>query len=512
MRYFNPILPLLFIACTAYNQPIYYSSNKMLHSRNYQHHIIGNVDGNIIVWETILNKHSRAKIYVYDKSMQLINEVSTNILRDKKDPAPRFYNAGNMFHVSYQYKHKNTFLYQLASFDKSGNLKSIKTLDSLNTLDKSITDQDFFYNILQSVNNKTICFNKMSYDSVHHVLKFNCRFITGDESLRKDFVIPFNAANESLTDIIVDNNKNVLVLKASAVNDLVNFKLIKQKFFNNEMLIAEKSIAKYAFEDNPVRIAEKPGGYFVFGNIGTDSSYIHKRSLYVWQTDDALNDLPGDTFINKQEFEENKFSFTANISTNEKFSSVFATWSQLDATENYTLRPNYETIRTDGIASYSYPLPNYAGYTSPAGIYFNQGYATPPPNYSSQPYFTPEASLSLNKFKIELFRLNNSNNIVWSNSFTDSLDKHTDANLANAKIIAGNTAIHIIYEVITNKKARTLDHIAVKSDGTFSRNFFAAWNTKYDYNLNDCVLTDKNELIIPAIRGAKMKYVKTNLQ
>ncbi len=511
MKYFfNPILPLLFIACTAYNQPIYYSSNKVLHSSNYQHNIIGNVDGNIIVWETLIKKQRQAKIYVYDNSMQLINEATTNILRHKGDPASRFYNAGNMFYVTCQYKHRKTFLYQLASFDKSGNLMSVKTLDSLNTSDRSIANQDFFYNILRSGNGKTICFNKMSYDSSYHVLKFNCSFVTGDELIHKDFVIPFNAANESLTDIIVDNNKNVLLLKTSASNNLVNFKLIKQKFSNNEMLIAEKSINKYAFEDNPIRVAEKPGGYLVFGNIGEDSIYIHKCRLYVWQTDDALNDLPGDTFINNQEFTGNRISYTANISTNEKFSSVFATWSQVDAADNYALRPNYGVVSK--VDEFRYPLPNYVGYMTPEGVYINQGYNTPPTDYSSQPYFTPDVTLPLDKFKIELFRVNNSNNVVWSNSFNDSIDNRTAANLGSAKIIAGNNAIHIIYEVIANKKSKTLDHIAVKPDGTFTRNFFAAWNTKYDYSLEDCVLTDKNELIIPAINGAKMKFVKTNLQ
>jgi hypothetical protein len=508
MKFFNPILPLLFIACTAYNQPIYYSSNKLQHSRNYQYKIIGNVNGNIIVWETFLNKHQQAKIYVYNNSMQLLNEVTTNILKHATDYA-QFYNAGIKFYVAYQYEEEHNFLHKLASFDKSGNLQNIITLDSLNTEDHSIANQDFFYSILQSGNGKTICFNKMSYDSSYHVLKFNCSFITGEELVHKDFVIPFDAANESLTDITVDNGKNVLLLKTSLANNLVNFKLIKQKFSDNEMLIAEKSISKYAFQDNPIRITEKPGGYIVFGNIGNDSSYIHNRRFYVWQTDNTLNDFPGDTFINKEQFAGNRLSYTANISTNEKFSSVFARWSQVDAADNYALRPNYGVVRSSGV---TYPLPNYVGYTTPSGVYINQGYNIPPPDYSSQPYFTPEVTLSLSKFKIELFRVNNDNNIVWTKSFNDSIDNHTDANLGNAKVIAGSNAIHIIYEVITNKKAKTLDHVAVKPDGTFTRSFFAAWNTKYDYNLNDCVLTDRNELIIPATNGAKIKFVKTVLQ
>ena len=44
------------------------------------------------------------------------------------------------------------------------------------------------------------------------------------------------------------------------------------------------------------------------------------------------------------------------------------------------------------------------------------------------------------RYNLDLFNLDNGNNIAWENNFTDSIDNGLTANLAGAKIIAANKA------------------------------------------------------------------------
>ena len=512
------LVVLLHISVIICCQAIYYSDNSLLYSPEYQYHIAGNVKGNIIVWKTYLKEHSKSEIFVYNNSMKLIRTINTNILQSDINPCLEFIVLNNSFLVFYQCKYQNVFLYKVGRFDELGNLIADEVLDSFGTNVGLPVKETFFYKILRPGNNNTVCFAKMNCDSKNDVFNLNGSFISDDTIMKKNFVTPFDDSNETLADVIVDDKKNILLLKGIKKDSFINLKLVKMNFSDAPLLVAEKKISNYSFEENSLRISEEPGGYLIFGRLGRyyGKEHMLQTRLYVWQTDNDLKDRTGDTIMNDEPAGD-RISFTANISTNDNLTNVFATWSVPGINSDQNVYDWYNS--SNQFASYKFVYPvfkeyafYYTGYTTPSGIYL------PPPYNKVEDDYAKSDTGNINFWpnplinKIEIFKLNNDNKIAWSCAFKDSIDNLTVANLCNARVIAGHQAIHIIYEIHTARKTTTLDHIAVNADGAFSKGFIAVWDSKYSYNLNDCVLTRKDELVVPAIRSGKIKFAKVKIE
>ena len=256
------------ISVTTRCQAIYYSDNSLLYSAEYQYHIVGNVKGNIIVWKTYVKEHSKSEIFVYDNSMKLVKTINTNILQSDINPCLQFIVLNNSFLVFYQCKYQNTFLYKFSRFDKLGNLVADEVLDSFRTNITSMIRKTFSYKILRSGYNSTVCFAKLNGDSINRVLNLNASFISDDTVMRKNFVISFDENYETLADIMVDNKRNILLLKGIKNDAFINLELVKMNFSGAPVLNAARHISRYCFEENSLRIAEKPGGYLIFGRLG----------------------------------------------------------------------------------------------------------------------------------------------------------------------------------------------------------------------------------------------------
>lgn len=249
----------------------------------------------------------------------------------------------------------------------------------------------------------------------------------------------------------------------------------------------------------------------VFGKLSNDhdTGYLRQSGLYTWQTDENLKDLGGDDIINNIPA-GNKMNFTANISLRDKFMAVFATWNIFSAAEGNNAYRWYDTYEQFASYKFVYPVLKeyplyYTGRTTNASIYL-----PPPHNKIEEDYVKMPDTVNTNFLKwpivnkIELFELNASNEIIWHESFGDSIDNIATANLGNARIFAGNKALHIIYEINTNKKTTTIDHIAINPGGSFTKGFVTVWSTKFKYDLNKCIITDNAEFIVPAIKGNKI--------
>ena len=512
------LVVLLPISVTTCCQAIYYSDNSLLYSSEYQYHIVGNVKGNIIVWKTYLKEHSRSEIFIYNNSMKLVKAINTNMLRSDINPCLQFIVLNNSFLVFYQCKYQNTFLYKCSRFDEVGNHLADETLDSFSTNIDPMFRKTFFYKILKCGNTGTVCFAKMACDSIDRVLNLNASFISDDTLMKKDFVIQFDESRETLADIIVDRQRNILLLKGMKNNAFIKLELVKMNFSGATVLNAARHISNYSFEENSLRIAENHGGYLIFGRLGTynDMDQMPQTRLYVWQTNNNLNDFTGDTIM-KDETTANRISFTANVSNNNNLANVFATWSVPGVNDDHDAYNWYDASKQFATYKFVYPVFKeyafyYTGYTASTNIYL------PPPYNKFEGDYVKRDTGNINFWpkllinKIEIFKLNSDNKIAWSCAFKDSIDNITMANLCNTRAIAGHNAIHIIYEIHTSKKTATLDHIAINGDGSFSKGFIAAWNSKYTYDLNNCVMTDEDELIVPAIRGSKIKFAKMKIE
>jgi hypothetical protein len=200
---------------------------------------------------------------------------------------------------------------------------------------------------------------------------------------------------------------------------------------------------------------------------------------------------------------------------------VFASWNIVNP--GYVINAGIESSARNSNASVftEYPV-NQVGYTSISGIYLppffyekpEEEYNNIPNTHSTESFKSVGTILQppVASGQIKLFKLNNNNEIAWSHVFIDSIDNITQAEFDKARVIAGNKAIHLIYSVLTQKGASALYHIAVNADGSFTKSFFGTWDMKYYYMLDACFLTSSNELIIPAIKGSRIKFGKMKIE
>lgn len=494
---FPAIVFLCFFIIRGIGQSIHYSNNN-LNVSEYRYKIIGKVNNNIIVWATDVAKNGAAKIFVYDNTMRLINTINTNIQTGLNADA-QFFIFGNTFQIVYPYKTKDAFLFRLSVFNEKGNLLYDRTLDSAANAD---ANQNTYYQILHSQHNKAVCFTKMLSDRQHHVLKFSFNFIDGQNISSRTFTIPFYEDQEDITDILLDDDKNILLLKQRKLDSAINITLIKLNFADNLMLGANKTISNYFFKANSMHIVQKADGYTVFGLLRKEnrnfSDLDKKEGLYVWQTDNDLDDVPGDAILN-QETQSNLLSYSTNIPGNNVFSNVFAIWN---TQENYSTSKKNQWTYAAQYEEHSSP-----GYDKSNLIYYEEELKN-----ATNPVAVPIENDGGIPSKLALLKIDNSNKMVWQNVFTDKIDNITTANLNNAKIITGNNSLHIVYEVLIKDHPRSLSHITVQPGGAITEKLFINPDKKYKYDLTASVFTSKGELIVPCYKGSKINFARLKLE
>ena len=282
---FPAIALLCFFILKGSSQSIYYTNNK-LNTSEYRYKIIGELNNNIIVWADGLAKEGNTKIFVYDNSMHLITTVNTKIQSELDEDAECFITS-KTFHALYSHKTKNAFLFRLAAFDEKGNMLYDRTVDSITNND-ALNNQNIYYQTLRSQHNKTVCFTKMLSDTEHHVIKFSFSFIDDNNITSRTFNIPFYEDQEDITDILLDDNKNILLLKQRKLDSAINITLVKLNFANNLIVGANKTISNYFFKANSMHIVQKLNGYTVSGLLRKESKNFSdldkEEGLYIWQT------------------------------------------------------------------------------------------------------------------------------------------------------------------------------------------------------------------------------------
>jgi hypothetical protein len=470
------------------------------------------VNNNIIVWATDLVKQRAATIFVYDKSMHLTNAINTNISQSEPTAGAHFFITGNTFQVLYSSKTKHTFLLKLASFNEKGNMLYERIIDSIEN-PNTLNNETIYYQVLRSKHNKVICFTKMLSDKQHHVLKFSFSFINENAITARTFSIPFNENLEDITDMLVDDHKNILLLKQRKLDTAVELTLVKLNFTDNVVLGANKIIGNHIVKPNSMHIAQNTAGYTVFGLLKKEYSHYNdqhkKEGLYVWQTGNDLFDMPGDTILN-QGTSNNLATYAACIPGNTVSSNLYAIWNA------------FENIGTSSKPRWAYTAQDdpffhpYENGNNPNLIYNNLSLI-----YSDEKALMNKAPNTVNLVKendkyqpdkLQLLRIDSSNTIIWQTIINDSLDNITVANLNNAKIITGNRSLHIVCEIIIKDQPRSLNHITVQPNGAITETLLTNWDKQYKYNLDASVFTGKGELIIPAYKGKKIVFANIKLE
>jgi len=422
----------LFSALTCFCQKINYTNNRLFSSIEYRYNVIGKINDKVLVWQANANKHFESSILVYDNEMNFLHAINTNIFQSPAEPQPRFLITGNSFKAIYRHQKSDLLLYMLAGFDENGNLISVKALDSININNNASQQAEYGYMILQSTNKKTMCFIKIAYDKNNYALKLNCSYID-DTIINKDFAFSIDVTKKMLTAINIDNDKNLLFLFEENAGSSTTLKVIKKNYAGDLMLVVNKTVKTSGFQDQSVHITQNPNGYIIYGELNDNNN------LFVWQTDTKLNNIAGDTILNKQL--SGAWSF---IPSGNSMANTFMAWNTntyaADAAErtgadpqkvripNYsndlTYIPRYNNLTPDEIATSR----NYEERLSEESVRRQKD------NYSTlqkggNQYF-PEVSLK----HIELFKIDSSNKIAWTKFITDGNENNTRSNLLNSKI------------------------------------------------------------------------------
>jgi hypothetical protein len=507
---FLAISLLCFFIIKGLSQPIQYSNNKLSNSE-YSYKIIGEVNNNIVVWATDLIKQRAATIFVYDKSMHLINSINTNIEQAEPAAGAHFFITGNTFQVLYPCKTKNIFLLKLASFDEKGNMLYERIIDSIEN-PNTLNNKNVYYQVLQSKQHKVACFIKMLSDKQHHVLKFSFSFINETALPARTFSIPFNEDLEDITDMLVDDDKNILLLKQRKLDTAVELTLVKLDFTGNLVLGSNKTVSNYFVKPNSMHIVENTAGYTVFGLLKKDDRQYNtlnkQEGLYVWQTSNDLLDIASDTILNKGT-NKDVAMYAACISGNTAFSNLFVIWNA------------FENIGTSSKPRWAYTAQDNSFQSYEKGNSSNLTYNNLSLIYYDEKSLMKKAPDDINLVKendkyqpdkLQLMKIDSRNKIVWQTAIIDSVDNITIANLNNAKIITGNRSLHIVCEIIIKGQPRSLNHIMVQPNGTITETLLTNWDKQYKYNLDASVFTGKKELIIPAYKGNKIVFANIKLE
>lgn len=500
----------LFAVSNAFCQKINYTHNRLYSSSEYKYNIIGKVNDKLLVWQANANRHFASTIIAYNEDMDVVHTANTNILQSSVEPQPYFFVTGNSFKVVYKYQDDKYLFYKVAGFDEDGDLQAIQTLDS-SEIKKDAAPQSA-YSILQSADKKNVCFAKIRYDGVTHASILSCRYIN-DEIVDKDFAFSIDVSREMLTAINIDNEKNILLVFEEDADSTTRLKIIRKNFSDDLMLVTNKTVKAQGFEDKSIHVTQTPAGYIVYGKLDENNN------LFIWQTDNKLNDLAGDTLLNMQF--NGGLSF---ISSGDKMANTFVVWNNSDVNVS-------ENVESVGGASGNIRIPDYSNDPTYIVRYNNlsadavatqknyiekrsrESVLREKDNYSSTlAKDQPQSFLRPSLKNIQLFKIDSGNSVVWSRNFNNIPTGETSANLENSSITAGDKKLHIIYEAQIKSKPRFLNHIIINFDGTVAETHYTTWDMKYQYLLNQSVLTDHNELIVPAVKGSYMRFAKIKIE
>lgn len=490
-------------------QPIYFSNNK-LNVSAYRYKVVGEVNNNIIVWATPLSKQQAAKIFVYDKSMQLVNTINTTVIQAEPATGAHFFITGNSFQVLYPSKTKDSFLLKLAAFNETGEMLYNRTLDGAEQSNNT-NNENVYYQVLQSQRKKILCFTKMESDRQRHILKFSFSFIKGNDIMPASFSIPFNEDLEDITDMLVDDDRNILLLKEQKLNTAVKLTLVKLNFKENFVSGTSKAISNYFVKPNSMHLAQNNDGYSVFGLLKKENSSLdEEEALYVWQTSEDLFDLPGDTILTR-ESNNSLATYATCITGNTVFSNIFAVWNAFENADAAEETQWHQPFMQEDVFPETVAEKDGAGavYNNISLLYYDEKALL-----HNSPY-TVSFIKETDKYqpnKLQLLTIDSSNNIAWQTAITNRLDNITMANLNNARIITSNKQVHVICEVMIKDQPRSLNHITIQANGTITEKLITNWGRNCKYNLDASVFTDKGSLIIPGYKGKKLVFANIKLE
>ncbi len=487
---------LLTSVCAA--QTFSYSDNHVKNPIDVS--VIGQVKNNIIVWCEQRKDFKKSAILVYDKQMHLIRKETTDVLHSDASPMQKFYCSGDSFYIAYQYRKGNDWEYRLAGFDSKGKLSSSYTLDRLQ--DGDMNDQ-LFYNFCQSNDKKTLCCIKTILSPKYNALNFKFTFLSQGSLYHDSLFISFDKTHERMIDFLVDDHKNVSLLKTSNTDTGFILTVVKKDFSADHYLTASKKLALGDLKNGTPEFYHHQNEFTVSGvweNAAAYKNANYKTGVYSWKLDEELADKAGSDVILPSDsatiFQINHYAVNNLNNTTDDFFGVQTDSTPIAPPEGW----NAGTYTWQGMSG-------SGGGMSTGSLGGGGGFFAYIPSRDDRDL----QDSSHYKAGLGILRLNN-NQVKWYTELNPNADKALLTDLVNNKVVAGKQGLHVVRFAPVKKNHYGIEHALITYAGKYEKINTPLWNDSYVYLIPYAEPTDDGSLIIPCTRGTKVSFAKMNLE
>src|SRR3954471_6618923 len=164
MKKFTACLLFLLVCCFGKGQRVIYSEPDKNDYRQTEFEIIGNVEGNILIYKSIRNSHAMS---VYDFDMKQKERVNLDFLPDKIINAD-FLAYSDYCYMFYQYQKKNLVYAMAAKINGSGNIVGKPIV--MDTTEVGFLANNKIYSVINSDDKEYIGLFKINSKNEEHFL------------------------------------------------------------------------------------------------------------------------------------------------------------------------------------------------------------------------------------------------------------------------------------------------------------------------------------------------------
>lgn len=489
MKYFGFILILLTCTLAVNAQKITYTEPDPDDSRSTQFEIIGKLNGKFHIYKNQRSDHS---IHVYDNDMKQVDKIDLDFLPDKILDV-NFINYSSYYYMIYQYQKRGIVYLAAAKMDADGKVTGKSQV--IDTTEISFSASNKLYSVITSENKQFISASKINTKHNDRHIVVTVLYDKELNFIRKSRLhIPMPDKNDFLSEFNVDNEGNIVFLKAAGTSNNDNISkiaLVRQQPASDSFFTNELNTEGLFLDDIRLKINNATNQYIISsllskskrGNI--DGVYVS-----VW---DKLNGTEKVTTT----------LFNDELRTEAKGDASFK-----NAFNDYFIQNVY--LRKDG----GYMIAAECQYTTSRGNNFNRwdymyGYGGYPYTYSDYYYFRNFGYMSpwnrgffnnITRYyadNIMFLSFNANGEMEWSSVVKKSqYDDNADYFLSYSTVNTGD-AIHVLYNVF-EKRTQLLTDNTILSDGQIKRNpTFKNMDKGYEFMPKHGKQVGARQIIIP---------------
>ncbi|KAA9037229.1 hypothetical protein FW778_17535 [Ginsengibacter hankyongi] len=440
-------------------------------------HIIGKLNGNLLVYKNIRYKHL---IAVYDNQMKLKSNANLDFLPSTIRSLD-FVDCAGRVYVIYQFQKRNVFYCMAAAIDENG--KTIREPFQLDTTHiKFIADIEL-YHIISSEDKSKIIIYKLYKGDVftgNHLYDFTTLLFNDSLQLIRKSHIPslFETENDLFSDFLVDNDGNFVFTKGSKLDPTDVF---------NELILVIKAPTQDNFNMHLLNLS---------GNLldRVDLRVDNVNQQYV------INAL---YFKKRNSDKEGPYSAIWSKQMNALVASNF--FSFADAGPDKAASQKAATNTLDGFYLRDVILTNDGGFIvtaedleTPAAFILPWGLRDNPIFYSSSYIFSSFRILASAYCKnVIIFYFDNKAHLRWTNEIVKS--QYAGVTFPSFTVINAASKIYFLYNESV-KQTQIMNEQTLAGDGTLSDKV-PLRNLDFKYSMISRLgqQVSANEIVFPCI-------------